>query len=140
MAAAIKPVDSKRRRFQPPITTFFTPSADSHGPSTPSHLSYNHYSAITNSPTPVVPAKVQASLLSVGMRVRKSIADGYKTNHAKAEEHILPEDNSSTLKARTTTTYNIPTARPELAPFSGMAKSNDYHTPQPLPLPHSTTK
>ncbi|KAL4997824.1 ribonucleotide reductase inhibitor-domain-containing protein [Aspergillus recurvatus] len=130
---------SKRRRFQPPITTFFIPSSDTNS-SSPSHLSYNHYSALTNSPTPVVPAKVQASLLSVGMRVRKAIADGYKTHHVKADKYTGDHNNNDTSKAtRTTTTpttiYNAPPARPELAPFCGMSKSNEYTTTNPQPLP-----
>lgn len=79
---------TKRRRFQPPITTFFSSpsnhSSSNHGDNnenqTPTgRVSNYHYSAVTSTPTPVVPARVQSSLLSVGMRVRKSIADGYKT-------------------------------------------------------------
>ncbi|KAL4970421.1 uncharacterized protein BDV14DRAFT_163233 [Aspergillus stella-maris] len=138
MATTIpKPLDSKRRRFQPPITTFFTASSDPNAPSTPLHLSHNHYAAITNSPTPVVPAKVQASLLSVGMRVRKSIADGYKTNHAKEEKQIIVENNSNALKERISIT---PTNRSELAPFCGMSKSSEYSSaPRPLPNPVTYT-
>ncbi|KAL4799078.1 ribonucleotide reductase inhibitor-domain-containing protein [Aspergillus venezuelensis] len=130
-----KPLDSKRRRFQPPITTFFTASSGLDTPSTPSHLSHNHYAAITNSPTPVVPAKVQASLLSVGMRVRKSIADGYKTMLAKEEKQIIVEDTSNALKARISI---APTNRSELAPFCGMSKSSEYSS-APRPLPHPVT-
>lgn len=85
---------TKRRRFQPPITTFFSsPANHTSSSSTTSgnsdatidtnsatgRVSHYHYSAVTSSATPVVPARVQSSLLSVGMRVRKSIADGYKT-------------------------------------------------------------
>ncbi|KAJ5091169.1 hypothetical protein NUU61_006039 [Penicillium alfredii] len=116
---------SKRRRFQPPITNFFStqspePISDTHA------LSHNHYSAPTCSATPVVPLKVQASLLSVGMRVRKSVADGYKTNLAKTDE-------KASLPAATP---EIPSVRPsfrgngyaELAPFSGFPKS----TPESL--------
>lgn len=95
---------SKRRRFQPPITSFFSttstpPSEDNDNVTTnrAHHLSHNHYSAATCSPTPIVPTKVQASLLSVGMRVRKSVAEGYKTRLAK------PDPSFS-----------------ELAPYSGM--------------------
>ncbi|KAL4818560.1 ribonucleotide reductase inhibitor-domain-containing protein [Aspergillus spinulosporus] len=133
---------SKRRRFQPPITTFFTPSSDPNGCSPPSNLSYTHYSAVTNSPTPVVPPKVQASLLSVGMRVRKAIADGYKTHQAKADKYTTfscDHDNDA-LKITSTTTipttsYNASSARSELAPFCGMSKSNKYTTTTPQPLP-----
>lgn len=130
-------LSSKRRRFQPPITTFFTPSLDPAAPSSPSHLSHNHYAAVTHSPHPVVPAKVQASLLSVGMRVRKSIADGYKTNLAKAEEkHTAYEDNKATFN-KTTTTYTTLPNRSELAPFCGMSKSDEVLQPFPHPTGHT---
>ncbi|KAL4917797.1 ribonucleotide reductase inhibitor-domain-containing protein [Aspergillus aurantiobrunneus] len=135
--ASAKTIDlsSKRRRFQPPITTFFTTSSDPTAPSTSSHLSHNHYSAVTHSPHPVVPAKVQASLLSVGMRVRKSIADGYKTHHAKTEEKLTThEDKKTTLKA-SSTIHSTPFTRSELAPFCGISKSTEYTTSQPLPHP-----
>ncbi|RDW90118.1 uncharacterized protein DSM5745_01893 [Aspergillus mulundensis] len=140
---------SKRRRFQPPITTFFTTSSDPNSSSSPSHLSYNHYSAVTNSPTPVVPAKVQASLLSVGMRVRKSIADGYKTHQGKADKYTTfscdnanndtPKPTITTATIYNATIYNSDApVRSELAPFCGMSKSDEYTciAPQPLPTAH----
>ncbi|KAL2818327.1 ribonucleotide reductase inhibitor-domain-containing protein [Aspergillus granulosus] len=124
-------LSSKRRRFQPPITTFFSTSShpSSNGPSS---VSYNHYSALTHSPTPVVPAKIQASLLSVGMRVRKSVAEGYRTHHAKAidEKHTTTTTSSSTREEKKRT-YSVAT-RSELAPFSGMGRSSQY-TPYPGP-------
>ncbi|KAL4787510.1 ribonucleotide reductase inhibitor-domain-containing protein [Aspergillus varians] len=138
MASATKAdLSSKRRRFQPPITTFFTSSSDPTAPSAASHLSHNHYSAVTHSAHPVVPAKVQASLLSVGMRVRKSIADGYKTHHAKPEQKYTnyEHNTSSSNKTTTTTTFSAFPARSELTPFSGMGKPNEYTAPQPLPHP-----
>src|SRR5699024_9660631 len=76
---------SKRRRFQPPITSFFTPSPFSDSSQQDDFspcVSHNHYSATTSSPTPVVSAKTQSNLLAAGMRVRKAIAEGYKTKAA----------------------------------------------------------
>lgn len=110
---------SKRRRFQPPITNFFatTPSEpDSHDP----HVSHYHYSAATFSATPVVSAKVQSSLLSVGMRVRKSVAEGYKTK-------LVKEDGTPSLPGTATNTsslrsYPSRNTRAELAPFSGFPR------------------
>ncbi|PYI27724.1 hypothetical protein BP00DRAFT_12852 [Aspergillus indologenus CBS 114.80] len=78
--------NSKRRRFQPPITSFFTTASDATAhPSPTAHHTHNHYSTSTSSPTPTLAPKVQASLLSVGMRVRKSIAEGYKTHHHQSQ-------------------------------------------------------
>lgn len=110
---------TKRRRFQPPITTFFstsstsTPSNDLNNDDdiTTPRLSHYHYSAATFSPTPVVPAKVQSSLLNVGMRVRKSVAEGYKTK--KAEEMMALASAGAGASA-------------ELAPFCGSSKMGDF--------------
>ncbi|KAJ5259286.1 hypothetical protein N7478_012267 [Penicillium angulare] len=103
---------SKRRRFQSSITTYFT-SSDSTDSN--SSLSHNHYSAATFSATPVLPDKVQSSLLSVGMRVRKSVADGYKTQIAIEKEKAKVTSNMAT----TTQPYAQPSYS-ELAPFSGL--------------------
>ncbi|GLI81162.1 hypothetical protein PoHVEF18_009534 [Penicillium ochrochloron] len=112
---------SKRRRFQAPITSFF-PSASASSESADGHtVSHNHYSASTFSATPVVPARVQASLLSVGMRVRKSVADGYKTqlslNAEKAKTAVVASE------PRLAQPYYGNTRHAELAPFSGFSKS-----------------
>jgi hypothetical protein len=140
-STSIPDLSSKKRRFQPPITTFF--STSSHPSSNASSLSHNHYSAPTHSATPVVESKVQASLLSVGMRVRKSVAEGYKTNHAKNmdEKHtVIISTNSIHEQSANTSiqpsTYSK-TLRSELAPFSGMGRSNQY-TPS-LPYPGTST-
>lgn len=121
-------LDSKRRRFQPPITTFFSPAvSDSNGTDAACnpHLSHNHYAAATHSPTPVLPAKIQSSLLSVGMRVRKSVAEGYKTKGVKMFD---APGTTITLSAKQdpSTGKNCTTIRAELAPFCGLSKSADY--------------
>ncbi|KAL2824131.1 ribonucleotide reductase inhibitor-domain-containing protein [Aspergillus cavernicola] len=135
MSLTSKPTDlSKRRRFQPPITSFFPTPSDSH-----SALSHNHYSAATHSPTPVVPAKIQASLLSVGMRVRKSMAEGYKTDHAKVTPTITASVAEEEHKNTTTAAYATQT-HSELAPFCGMGKATGYHNlTQTLPYPTPNT-
>ena len=110
---------SKRRRFQSSITSYF-PSPES--TSNNSSVSHNHYSAATFSATPVVSAKVQASLLSVGMRVRKSVADGYKTQIALEKEKMAPVLNKP--EPSVSQPYSNPT-RSELAPFSGDVRSSN---------------
>lgn len=110
---------SKRRRFQSSITSYFpSPEATSAN----SSVSHNHYSAATFSATPVVSAKVQASLLSVGMRVRKSVADGYKTQIAMEKEKMAPV--LKTPGPSVSQPYSNPT-RSELAPFSGDGRSSN---------------
>ena len=88
---------SKRRCFkfqptQPPITTFFASQNGNNSTDTPTGipLSHYHYQAATSSPMPVLSEKVQSSLLSVGMRIRKSVSDGYKTNNSlKADGRLV---------------------------------------------------
>lgn len=103
---------AKRRRFQPPITTYFAsvPESDASG-------THSHYAAATFSPTPVVSAKVQASLLSVGMRVRKSVADGYKTRLEMEKEKAAPAIVGA--DAPTTQAYGNYGSHAELTSFAG---------------------
>lgn len=128
---------TKRRRFQPPITTFFsaaTPesNASDDNDSTTPRLSHHHYSAATFSPVPAVPAKVQSSLLNVGMRVRKSVADGYKTLAVKPDEKPTYRPEQQQKPAR-----QYPgTSTSELAPFCGSSKMGHFAV-QPLAHPSS---
>lgn len=114
---------SKRRRFQSSITSFF-PAVSSESQSADGHaLSYNHYSAPTFSATPVLPEKVQVSLAHVGMRVRKSVADGYKTQLSMRAEKAKVA--AVTPESRLAQRYYGNTRHAELAPFSGLSKSVD---------------
>ncbi|CAG8426712.1 unnamed protein product [Penicillium salamii] len=108
---------SKRRRFQPPITTFFTSATEPVTSDTPAVSHHHHYAAATFSATPVVPATVQSSLLSVGMRVRKSVADGYRTDMAKTTEKILPP--TAVAQTPGVQPYRNTRRHSELTPFSG---------------------
>ncbi|KAJ5378585.1 hypothetical protein N7509_011704 [Penicillium cosmopolitanum] len=113
---------SKRRRFQPVITSFFqSQQPESHiVDGTP--VSHNHYAAATYSAMPVVSEKVQSSLLSVGMRVRKSVADGYKTQRSLKQEKSIPPPLA--VKTPTAELNADMYSHGELAPFSGISKYN----------------
>lgn len=114
---------SKRRCFQSSITSFF-PAISSESQSADGHaLSHNHYSAPTFSGAPVLPEKVQVSLAHVGMRVRKSVADGYKTQLSMQAERAKAA--AVTPKSRLAQPYYGNTPHAELAPFSGLSKSID---------------
>lgn len=104
---------AKRRRFQPPITTFFSSASDA--PSTDTYsTSHNHYAATTFTAHPVIPDKVQSSLMSVGMRVRKSVADGYKTQFELQKEKAM-----TAVVMMDTSSDN---GHAELASFSGVPR------------------
>ncbi|ORY13833.1 ribonucleotide reductase inhibitor-domain-containing protein [Clohesyomyces aquaticus] len=98
-----------KRPFQPSITHFFARDASDEadeqlrgaGPVTRSQ----HHAkgkAARDSVIPAVPATVQANLLSVGMRVRKSVPEGYKTHKTPA---MLPSIQT-TIASRTTPIAN----------------------------------
>ncbi|PGG98764.1 hypothetical protein GX51_06623 [Blastomyces parvus] len=117
---------SKRRRFQVPITKYF--SSDNNAEFSSYGSSHFNYSAPTHSPAPSLPHKVQSSLLNVGMRVRKSVPEGYKTTTAtKTVFHISHTDSPAT------TSYG------ELAPFCGVLKTGNLAVqtfPAPAVDPH----
>lgn len=131
---------TKRRRFQPPITTFFsaaTPESNDndYNDCTTPRLSHYHYSAATFSPVPAVPAKVQSSLLNVGMRVRKSVADGYKTLAVKPDEKPTYRLEQKQQQQQPIRQYPD-TSNSELAPFCGSSKTG-YVGVQPFAHPSS---
>ncbi|KAL2006502.1 hypothetical protein VTN00DRAFT_9170 [Thermoascus crustaceus] len=134
---------SKRRRFQPPITSYFSSTTDSSSSSSSAdgsnddnniRLSHNNYSSPTFSATPALPHKVQASLLTVGMRIRKSVPEGYKTEALKPSVYALAaaSASSTTTTSTTSSSSDVSTGRlgycaartsyAELAPYCGIHK------------------
>lgn len=86
------------------ITSFFNSQPSADVVDSPSHQS-------------VLPATVQANLLSVGMRVRKSVPEGYKTVGTSAFK--LWTDNTP-LPAQTTRHATTKASSRELLPFCGI--------------------
>ncbi|TKA66600.1 hypothetical protein B0A49_06761 [Cryomyces minteri] len=121
-----------KRTFQPAITSFFA-SAD--------RDSLN-YSASHDRPgplTPPVPARIQSSLLNVGMRVRKSVPEGYKTHktvkHAfsSAPERVTVQPTMAYGNSSISTesfSGSSGTHAAELLPFCGLHKVGG-HSAQP---------
>ncbi|EED22192.1 conserved hypothetical protein [Talaromyces stipitatus ATCC 10500] len=129
MASTSQNASSKKRRFQPPITSYFAAST------TPENNDFSHqnYSAPTNTPTPALPANILSSLLGVGARVRKSVPEGYKTEQKKLTAYTIPVTTKSDVAASsrpimTTTVYS------ELQPFCGIHKVGNYAV-QTFPRP-----
>lgn len=106
------------------ITSFF-PSVDA------TALSFPEAAAAATS-RPVLPADTQSNLLNVGMRVRKSVPEGYKTGTYTAMglfkelDHITEEvknSSSSTLHTPSATQASTCTSsQRELLPFCGINK------------------
>ncbi|OKL56070.1 hypothetical protein UA08_08596 [Talaromyces atroroseus] len=138
MASALQnSSSSKKRRFQPPITSYFVPcTPETEGNSA---LSHHSYAAPTNTPTPVLPANILSSLLGVGARVRKSVPEGYKTEQKKLTAYTIPASTSSSSKREVgvdlvTSQQPATTVYAELEPFCGMHKVGNYAV-QTFPRP-----
>ncbi|KAI1137396.1 ribonucleotide reductase inhibitor-domain-containing protein [Hypoxylon sp. FL0543] len=122
------------------ITSFFSSASLSSLSSSPQHL---------NAPSPIasppLPASVQANLLSVGMRVRKSVPEGYKTGSYSAFALWDESHNTDTGSATHTTMGEgrsranaISTPR-ELLPFCGIHKVGGLGTQPESPAPELST-
>ncbi|GAB7333070.1 hypothetical protein MBLNU13_g04751t1 [Cladosporium sp. NU13] len=104
----------RKRQFQPLINSYFRRDG-----SRTAELgsSSNNISSMS----PPLPAETQSSLLTVGMRVRKSVPEGYKTHKTMpTEEFPLPSTAPATA-APVRPTYTTTNSR-ELAPFCGLHK------------------
>jgi Ribonucleotide reductase inhibitor len=127
----------KRRRFQAPITSFFTSQLSS-----PEALLNAQQAQQQQEPllSPALPDEIQSSLLTVGMRIRKSVPEGYKTQ--KSPHLGLIYDQSKYVVGSgghdydsTTNTSASSISRggyAELAPFCGLHKIGGMAV-QPMP-------
>lgn len=118
----------KRRRFQAPITSFFTSQASSSP-----EASSNRSQSYENLPFPPLPDALQSSLLTVGMRIRKSVPEGYKTHKTVSSIHPYnphSQDMGNPKPATSSTTYTYT----ELTPFCGLHKIGGMAI-QPMPPP-----
>jgi hypothetical protein len=106
----------RKRPYQPAITSYFH--------------TYTHSASQAPRPTsplsPPLPADTQASLLSVGMRVRKSVPEGYKT-HKTIGKAGLPFASTApasqpSLQARP----SVASGGRELIPFCGLHKTGGW--------------
>ncbi|CAK7202938.1 hypothetical protein SEUCBS139899_005665 [Sporothrix eucalyptigena] len=117
------------------ITSFFDRDPESSSSSSSDRPSYERRSS-----TPMLPPSVQANLLAVGMRVRKSVPEGYKTGKEEEEAAPRPKPVMNTTSNTTTSSasfvssfhaYNTAAAsstsapsavQRELTPFCGLHK------------------
>ncbi|CZT20061.1 uncharacterized protein RCC_05918 [Ramularia collo-cygni] len=109
-------VHLRKRQFQPSnqttLDSFFNRNGDPRSPNSPM--------------SPALPEETQASLLSVGMRVRKAVPEGYRT-HKTVGHAGFPFPSSAPIAQRPS--YNAPirptlsqTNTRELAPFCVLHK------------------
>ncbi|KAK0656657.1 ribonucleotide reductase inhibitor-domain-containing protein [Cercophora newfieldiana] len=86
---------------------------------------------------PVIPPNVQSNLLSVGMRVRKSVVEGYKTDPFSYNAFALWSDSADNTPVASTPAAPFYSPR-ELAPFCGINKVGGLAV-QPLSTIHEST-
>ncbi|CAO2652616.1 Nn.00g008990.m01.CDS01 [Neocucurbitaria sp. VM-36] len=130
-----------KRKFQQSITSYFSSiddfddDEDLRGldPITQPQKQHNRAQHQRECLAPPVPGQVQAGLLSVGMRVRKSVPEGYKTHKMS----VLPSIQT-TLSKPTTTLAGLEVKPPqepvpddfvhqrELLPFCGLHKIGGF--------------
>ncbi|KAL5388171.1 hypothetical protein DPSP01_003160 [Paraphaeosphaeria sporulosa] len=142
-----------KRPYQPPITSFFTPydfgdSSESDnergpGPNTHRHISASgpkHQQHPHQQFQQQLPGSVQADLLSVGMRVRKSVPEGYKTHKTMSlpsvQTTLTMTPNGTSTTMTTTQDHSVKPPRDpvpaqvlhqrELLPFCGLQKIGGY--------------
>jgi hypothetical protein len=122
----------RKRPFQPTITTFFAARLDldwdaderGQGPtSRPRTTQYHTSTCPRDTLAPAVPGQIQADLLSVGMRVRKSVPEGYRTHKMSALLSIQTTLSSPALDVKHPPSNPVPDdflRQRELLPFCGL--------------------
>jgi hypothetical protein len=104
-----------KRPFQASITSYF-PSTQS----TPSPSSQPIHTRCT----PPLPATIQSSLLNVGMRIRKSVPEGYKTGSRCGPEAVADGCSATTRAFASQGVTDRCLA--ELTPYCGIMKTGGY--------------
>ncbi|KAK3704977.1 hypothetical protein LTR37_013494 [Vermiconidia calcicola] len=109
----------RKRPFQPSISSYFNTR----------DTNTNTFPSICRNASPLsppLPAETQASLLSVGMRVRKSVPEGYKT-HKTLGTDGFPFPSTAPPRATTDSQRNYDsTSSRELTPFCGLHKTGGW--------------
>ncbi|KAI0437569.1 ribonucleotide reductase inhibitor-domain-containing protein [Xylaria telfairii] len=131
------------------ITSFFT-SATGAAASPPPNSNYITPSSSLSSPAqrpdsaPYIPASVQANLLSVGMRIRKSVPEGYKTGNYNAFalwDERGTGSTAATMGEGQRSRANAFSSPRELLPFCGIHKVGGFDTQpgdnRPIPSTHT---
>ncbi|OCL06026.1 hypothetical protein AOQ84DRAFT_224223, partial [Glonium stellatum] len=120
-----------KRPFQPSITSFFARTDDSDTFISTTSVTSSYNPPTTTTASPALPSSVQASLLNVGMRVRKSVPEGYKTH--KQTQFGQQSIDIYSVKAPVEPVPAEHTHPRELLPFCGLHKIGGF-APQPVTI------
>src|SRR4051812_33262795 len=112
---AKRPYAGSHSQSQSTITNYFSPSSTLPG------------AASAPAPAqPTLPHAVQSSLLSVGMRIRKSVPEGYKTGSPYSSFSLFSDSTAPNSSSTITPKYKGTRPRAgmrELTPFCGLMKT-----------------
>lgn len=121
-----------KRPFQPSITSFFARTDDSDTFTSTTSITSSYNALTSSTASPALPSSVQASLLNVGMRVRKSVPEGYKTHkQAQFAQQSIDVYSAKAPAEPVPAEYTHPR---ELLPFCGLHKIGGF-APQPVTHP-----
>lgn len=122
---------SFKRQFQPSINSYFRATSDNFGGTVESHGAEHALS----DHFPALPATIQSTLLNVGMRVRKSVPEGYQTR-TKASRSFGPSVPNIEPSPAVETAWSPPSratpAHHGLVPYCGILKIGGLAV-QPVP-------
>jgi hypothetical protein len=107
------------------ITSFFSSSSSSPNSSS---RSAQQEASLSSIPAPLLPASVQSNLLSVGMRVRKSVPEGYKTGSYSSfalwdDSCPVADDFAADIMPEGRSRANAFSTPRELLPFCGIHRT-----------------
>ena len=122
------------------ITSFFasnpSPSSSSSSPSSPSPFAADtHYPSRAGAAQgPSLPSSVQTNLLSVGMRIRKSVPEGYKTGSSYGAFALWDESAAATCRPSTPKQQQYPQSiySSSSPAAESRARSNAFSSPREL--------
>ncbi|KAL2065561.1 hypothetical protein VTL71DRAFT_3231 [Oculimacula yallundae] len=128
---AKRPYEGTRASSQSSITSYFTHATPSDTSRQQLYSLPPNTSLPTTNNTPSLPHSIQSNLLNVGMRVRKSVPEGYKTGSYSAftlfADNTTPSSNTNTPTSAMPDSSSPPAlkTRPragnrELTPFCGI--------------------
>lgn len=130
----------RKRQFQPSnnqqsITSFFTRVDPANPPPDYNPYDRNHVPAFA----PPLPDPVQSQLMTCGMRIRKSVPEGYKTHKTMPPPSTAPAVRPILTHAETAPASSAPaiiyTKPNELMPMCGLHKVGGFSSQPPSSLP-----